>query len=80
MDSHIEVLIMVWYLTAGQELPRAEELRQRMGPWDSAFSLRHLIQVLQRATLDATIEPNSASAPQLRAFIHTLQNWALLAA
>jgi hypothetical protein len=73
-------VIMVWYLTAGQELPQAQQMRQRMGPWDSEFSLRHMIQVLQRATLDATIQPNSASQPQLREFIQTLQNWALLAA
>lgn len=73
-------VIMVWYLTAGRELPQAEQMRQRMGPWDSEYSLRHMIQVLQRATLDATIQPNSASEPQLREFIQTLQNWALLAA
>jgi DDE superfamily endonuclease len=73
-------VIMVWYLTAGQELPQAQQMRQRMGPWDSELSLRHMIQVLQRATLDATIQPNSASQPQLRDFIQTLQNWALLAA
>jgi hypothetical protein len=75
----MQSVIMVWYLTAGQELPQAQQLRQRMGPWDSEFSLRHMIQVLQRATLDATIDPNSAPEPQLRDFIQTLQNWALLA-
>jgi hypothetical protein len=76
----MQSVIMVWYLTAGRALPQAQEMRQRMGPWDSEFSLRHMIQVLQRATLDATIQPNSASEPQLRYFIQTLQNWALLAA
>jgi hypothetical protein len=72
-------VIMVWYLTAGQGLPQAQQMRQRMGPWDSEFSLRHMIQVLQRATLDATIQPDSASHPQLREMVQTLQNWALLA-
>lgn len=76
----MQSMIMVWYLTAGQELPQAQQMRQRMGPWDSEYSLRHMIQVLQRATLDATIQPNSASEPQLRELIQTLQNWALLAA
>jgi hypothetical protein len=76
----LQSVIMVWYLTAGQDLPQAQQMRQRLGPWDSEFSLRHMIQVLQRATLDATIQPNSASEPQLREFIQTLQNWALLAA
>jgi hypothetical protein len=76
----MQSVIMVWYLTGGSELPQAQRMRARMGPWDSEWSLRHMIQVLQRATLDATIEPNSASQPQLREFIQILQNWALLAA
>jgi hypothetical protein len=76
----MQSVLTVWYLTVGQELPQARQMRQRMGPWDSEFSLRHMIQVLQRATLDATIQPNSASQPQLREMIQTLQNWALLAA
>jgi hypothetical protein len=76
----MQSVIMVWYLMEGQDLPQAQQMRQRMGPWDSEYSLRHMIQVLQRATLDATIQPNSASEPQLREFIQTLQNWALLAA
>jgi hypothetical protein len=76
----MQSVIMVWYLTAGQELPQAQQMRQRMGPWDSEYSLRHMIQVLQRATLDAAIQPNSASESQLREMVQTLQNWALLAA
>ena len=40
----------------------------------------HMAQVLQRATLDAAIQPNSASESQLREMVQTLQNWALLAA
>jgi hypothetical protein len=76
----MQSVIMVWYLTEGRGCPQAQQLRQTMGPWDSEFSLRHVIQVLQRATLDATIQPNSASEPQLRELIQTLQNWALLAA
>ena len=76
----MQSVIMVWYLSGGRELPQAQQMRERMGSWDSEFSLRHMIQVLQRATLEATIQPNSASEPQLRDLIQTLQNWALLAA
>jgi hypothetical protein len=76
----MQSVVMVWYLTAGQGLPQAQQMRQRMGPWDSEWSLRHMAQVLQRATLDATIQPDSASQPQLREMVQTLQNWALLAA
>jgi hypothetical protein len=76
----MQSVIMVWYLTEGQGSPRAQQMRLRMGPWDSEWSLRHMIRVLQHATLDATIQPDSASEPQLRELIQTLQNWALLAA
>lgn len=73
-------VITVWYLTAGHTLPEAEQMRKRMGPWDSEWSLRHMIQVLQRATLHATINPRFAGEPQLREMVQTLENWALLAA
>lgn len=76
----MQSVVMVWYLTAGHDSTEAHEMRQRMGEWDSEFSLRHMIQVLQRATLNATITPNSAGEPQLREMVQTLQNWALLAA
>lgn len=73
-------VVMVWYLTAGKDLPESAQMRERMGDWDSEFSLRHMIQVLQRATLNATFDPNSADQAQLRDMVQTLQNWALLAA
>ena len=76
----MQSVIMVWYLTAGHALPEARQMGERMGAWDSEWSLRHMIQVLQRATLNATINPTSATEPQLRAMVQTLQNWALLAA
>jgi hypothetical protein len=76
----MQSVILVWYLTTGRDSAEAQELRQRMGEWDSEFSLRHMIQVLQRATLNATFSPNSADQTQLREMVQTLQNWALLAA
>jgi hypothetical protein len=76
----MQSVIMLWYLTAGQHSEAAAELRARMGEWDSEWSLRHMIQVLQRAVLDATIDPNSASQPQLLNMVQVLKNWALLAA
>jgi hypothetical protein len=76
----MQSVIMVWYRTVGHTLPEAEEMRRRMSPWDSEWSLRHMIQVLQRATLHATINPTSATEPQLREMVQTLENWALLAA
>jgi hypothetical protein len=76
----MQSVIMVWYVTVGCESAEAAEMRARMGEWDREWSLRHMIQVLQRVVLNATINPNSADQGQLREMVQTLQNWALLAA
>jgi hypothetical protein len=76
----MQSVIMVWYIMAGHALPEAEELRALMGEWDSEWSLRHMIQVLRSATLNATIKPNSADQAQLRDMVETLKKWANLAA
>ncbi len=76
----MQSVIMVWYLTAGRELPEAVALRERLGEWDSEWSLRHMYMVLRRATLDATINPNSADPAKLTQMVETLKNWANLAA
>jgi hypothetical protein len=76
----MQSVIMVWYLTVGHTLPEALELQQSMGDWDSEWSLRHMLQVLRRAILNATINPNSADQSQLIEMVNTLKNWANLAA
>jgi hypothetical protein len=76
----MQSVIMVWYITAGHTLPEAQELRAVMGEWDSEWSLRHMIQVFRCATLNATIDPNSAKPAQLREMVQTLKKWANLAA
>ena len=76
----MQSVIMVWYLTAGRSLPEAVELRERLGEWDSEWSLRHMLRVLRRAILNATINPNSADAAKLTEMVETLKNWANLAA
>ena len=58
----------------------ALELREVMGDWDSEWSLRHMLVVLRRAILNATINPNSADQAQLTEMVKTLKNWANLAA
>jgi len=65
---------------AGRASPEAEEVRGRMGEWDSERSLRHMIQVLRGAILNATIDPDSAEGAELREMAKTLKNWANLAA
>lgn len=76
----VQSVIMVWYITAGRDLAEAEELRALMGEWDSEWSLRHMVQVLRRATLNATIQPMSAEPNELLKLIDTLKNCVNLAA
>jgi hypothetical protein len=76
----MQSVIMVWYLTAGHESAEAVKLRDLMGDWDSEWSLRHMIQVLRHAILNATINPDSAQEASLRDMVQTLKNWAILAA
>jgi hypothetical protein len=75
----MQSVIMVWYITAGHESEEALEMRNHMGEWDSEWSLRHMIQVLRRAILNVTINPNSGDQDQLREMVKTLKNWANLA-
>ncbi len=76
----VQSVIMVWYVTAGYQSAEAVELRERLGEWDSEWSLRHMVQVLRRAILNATINPNSATEAELHEMLKTLKNWANLAA
>jgi DDE superfamily endonuclease len=76
----MQSVIMVWYLTVGYTSAEALELREVMGDWDSEWSLRHMLQVLRRAILNATINPNSADHANLTEMVKTLKNWANLAA
>jgi hypothetical protein len=76
----MQSVIMVWYITAGRELTEAAELREVMGEWDSEWSLRHMVQVLRRATLNETIKPRSGEPTDLLKLIETLKNCVNLAA
>ena len=73
-------VIAVWYLTEGASLPEAKEVEALMGPWDSKWSLRHMLQVLRRATLNATININSSDRATLEQSLQILKNCVLLAA
>jgi hypothetical protein len=75
----LQSVVMVWYLTAGRELPEAEELRKVMGAWDSEWSLRHMVAVLRRATLNALIKPKSAEPTELLKLLEALKNCVNLA-
>ena len=76
----MQSVIRVWYLRVGYTTPEALELREVMGAWDSEWSLRHMLQVLRRAIVNATMNPNSADQAKLTEMVQTLKNWANLAA
>lgn len=57
----MQSVLTLWYLTVGQTLPEAQAARERMGPWDSEWSLRHIVSVLRTAVLEQTINPQSGT-------------------
>jgi hypothetical protein len=65
--------VILWYLTAGRALPEADARRQRMGPWDSEWSLRHMLQTLRDAVLNATINPMSSRPQDIMKSLRLLQ-------
>jgi hypothetical protein len=73
-------VLTLWYVTAGRNLPEAAEEEALMGPWDSDCSLRHVIRVLRRATLNATIRVNSQDAQEVTRWLEVLKNCVNLAA
>jgi hypothetical protein len=76
----MQSVIMVWYLTGGRELPEAIELRNRMGDWDSEWSLSHMVRVMRSAILNATFDTNSADRSELEEMVNTLKSWGNMAA
>jgi hypothetical protein len=76
----LQSVVTVWYLDGGRDLPEAEAERQMMGPWDSEWSLRHMLKVLRRATLNATINITSAVSDEVQQMLQALKNLVNLAA
>jgi hypothetical protein len=77
---NMQSLLQLWYLSAGHALPEADEERALMGPWDSPCSLRHMLKVFRRATLNATITARLAQNPDPTQLLATLKNVVLIAA
>jgi hypothetical protein len=76
----VQSVVMVWYLTVGHQLAEAKELAALMGPWDSEWSLRHMVQVLRRAILNQFINTNSGDQAKLQQMLQILKNCVNLAA
>lgn len=75
----MQSVVTLWYLSEGVHLPEAGEARQQMGPWDSEFSLRHMLRVLRCATLRQTIKAKSGNRRDMAELIHDLENYLSLA-
>ncbi len=70
----MQSVIMVWYVSEGHQCPEAKEVEALMGPWDSPTSLRHMLSVLRRATLNLSINDNSSDCNELQRSIRALKN------
>jgi hypothetical protein len=70
----MQSVILVWYVTEGHKCAEAKEVEALMGPWDSPTSLRHILQVLRRATLNLSINANSSDCNELQRWIASLKN------
>ena len=70
----MQSVILVWYVTDGHQCAEAKEVEALMGPWDSPTSLRHMLQVLRRATLNLSINANSSDCNELQRWISSLKN------
>ena len=76
----MQSVIMVWYYAAGYASEEAQQLREKQGEWESAWSLRQMLKVLRRSILNATINTNCADRDELKEMTDMLKNWANLAA
>jgi DDE superfamily endonuclease len=76
----LQSLIRLWYVTEGCKLPEARAARRQLGPWDSEWSLRHMVRVLCRATIRAAISATSTTKHDLHQLVDHLENYLFLAA
>jgi hypothetical protein len=75
----MQSVVVVWYVTAGRELPETVAARKRLGEWESEWSLGFMFKALRGAILDATINPMSADIAKLTELLQTLKNCVHLA-
>ena len=76
----MQSLVALWYLTEGHRLPEAQAARKGLGPWESEWSLRHILRVLRRLTLQQTIQQMSDKKADMRQMIDQMENYLYLAA
>ena len=76
----MQSLIILWYLSAGRTSAEGIKEKELMGEWDSEWSLRHMLKVLRRAILEATITRDSAQLQDPAHFVNILKNCVNMAA
>lgn len=75
----MQSVIGVWYITAGCKTSAARAMRRQFGPWDTEWSLVHMLRVLHATILAETINPRSATRAELRQLLLDLENYLHLA-
>ncbi len=75
----MQSVISLWYFTEGRKLPPARAARRRFGPWDTEWSLGHMLRILRTAILEDRIRPTSATKADLYQLLNHLENYLSLA-
>jgi len=75
----MQSVISLWYFTAGRKLPPARAARRRFGPWDTEWSLGHMLRILRTAILEDRIKPTSATKADLHQLLDALGHYLNLA-
>jgi hypothetical protein len=75
----MQSVISLWYFTAGRKSPQARTARLRMGPWDTEWSLRHMLRVLHGVILEQTITLTSPTKADLLELARQLETYLNLA-
>ena len=74
----MQSLLQLWYLTAGRASPEAAQELALMGPWGSECSLRHMLRVFRRCTLNATFAAKSSNSTTSAQLLENLKNYVLI--
>lgn len=75
----MQTVVLLWYIVSGQHTPEAKKLLAEQGAWESAWSFRHILQVLRTTIVNASITTKSAKNTDLCTIIETLKSWAISA-
>lgn len=76
----MQSLVALWYLTEGRHLPEARAARRDLGPWETEWSLRHMLRLLRRITIREAINNKSHTKHDLQQLTEHLENYLYLAA